>query len=170
MTNMSANGKEPLDQKELLIQKVKIPFKITKRGKHKPHIIKPNNSVDERIMDDALVQALGKAKLWEMELMSGLNENRAATIDLEEFYRKKRLTQKYVLKVLRLNTLSPRIKAEIMNGMQPKQWYSRICYRSRSQWGGRSRKCVLDLLEKIFCKIMAILTFCKTSVHIIKYA
>jgi hypothetical protein len=58
------------DNGELLIQKVKIPFKIAKRGKHKPHIIKPNNSVDEKIMDDALVQALGKAKLWENELIT----------------------------------------------------------------------------------------------------
>jgi hypothetical protein len=101
------------DNSALLIQKVKIPFKIAKRGKHKPHIIKPNNSVDEKIMDDALVQALGKAKLWENELMSG-------EVDLEEFCRKKRLTQKYVLKVLRLNTLSPSIKAAIMNGTQAK--------------------------------------------------
>jgi hypothetical protein len=38
-----------------LIQKVKIPFKIAKRGKHKPHVIKPNNSIDEKIIDDALV-------------------------------------------------------------------------------------------------------------------
>jgi hypothetical protein len=98
---------------ETLIQKVKIPFKIAKRGKHKPRIIKPNNSVDEKIMDDALVQALGKAKLWENELTAG-------TVDLEEFCRKKHLTQKYVLKVLRLNTLSPKIKAAIMNGTQPK--------------------------------------------------
>jgi hypothetical protein len=69
--------------------------------------------VDEKIMDDALVQALGKAKLWENELMSG-------EIDLEEFCRRKRLTVKYVLKVLRLNTLSPSIKSAIMNGTQPK--------------------------------------------------
>ena len=88
------------NDRELLIQKVKIPFKIAKRGKHKPHIIKPNNSVDEKIMDNALVQALGKAKLWEMELMGGLTENRAVTIDLEEFCSKERLTQKYVLKDL----------------------------------------------------------------------
>jgi hypothetical protein len=101
------------DNGELLIQKVKIPFKIAKRVKHKPHIVKPNNSVDEKIMDDALVQALGKAKLWENELTSG-------EINLEEFCRKKRLTQRYVLKVLRLNTLSPNIKAAIMNGTQPK--------------------------------------------------
>jgi hypothetical protein len=67
----------------------------------------------ERILDDALVQALGKAKLWENELTKG-------TVDLEEFCRKKHLTQKYVLKVLRLNTLSPKIKAAIMNGTQPK--------------------------------------------------
>jgi hypothetical protein len=120
MTNMHENNTEVLNQKELLVQKVKILFKIAKRSKHKPHIVKPNNSVDERIMDDALVQALGKAKLWEMELISGLIENLAATIDLEEFCRKKRLTVKYVLKVLRLNTLSPRIKAGIMNGTQPK--------------------------------------------------
>jgi glycyl-tRNA synthetase beta subunit len=64
-------------------------------------------------MDDVLVQALGKAKLWEMELMSG-------EVDLEEFCRNKRLTVKYVLKVLRLNALSPRIKTAIMNGTQPK--------------------------------------------------
>jgi hypothetical protein len=101
------------NEDEILIQKVKIPFKIAKRGKHKPHIVKPNNSVDEKIMDDVLVQALGKAKLWEMELTNG-------NVDLEEFCRKKRLTVKYVLKVLRLNTLSPRIKAAIMNGTQPK--------------------------------------------------
>ncbi|MDR2781115.1 MAG: hypothetical protein LBB21_01480 [Holosporaceae bacterium] len=99
---------------ELLIQKVKIPFKIAKRGKHKPHIIKPNNSVDEKIMDDALVQALGKAKLWENELTVG-------DINLEEFCRKKHLTQKYVLKVLRLNTLSPSIKEGIMNGTHSKR-------------------------------------------------
>ncbi|MDR2067999.1 MAG: hypothetical protein LBP41_03360 [Holosporaceae bacterium] len=101
------------DNGELLIQKVKIPFKIAKRGKHKPHIIKPNNSVDEKIMDDALVQALSKAKLWETELMSD-------DIDLEEFCRKKRLTEKYVLKVLRLNRLAPNIKVAIMTGTQPK--------------------------------------------------
>jgi hypothetical protein len=101
------------NEKELLIQKVKIPFKIAKRGKHKPHILKPNNSVDEKTMDDALVQALGKAKLWETELMNG-------EIDLEEFCRKKKLTKKYVLKVLRLNTLSPSIKSAIINGTQPK--------------------------------------------------
>jgi hypothetical protein len=70
------------DNGELRIQKVKIPFKIAKRGKHKPHIIKPNNSVDEKIMDDALVQALGKAKLWENELTVG-------DVDLQEFCRKK---------------------------------------------------------------------------------
>jgi hypothetical protein len=64
MTNILGN------EKELLIQKVKIPFKIAKRGKHKPHILKPNNSVDEKIMDDTLVQALGKAKLGETELMT----------------------------------------------------------------------------------------------------
>ncbi|MDR0556114.1 MAG: hypothetical protein LBG20_03895 [Holosporaceae bacterium] len=98
---------------EPLVQKVKIPFRIVKRGKHKPHIIKPNNSVDEKIMDDALVQALGKAKLWENELMAG-------DVDLEEFCRKKKLTPKYVLKVLRLNSLSPSIKTAIMNGLQPK--------------------------------------------------
>jgi hypothetical protein len=98
---------------ETLIQKVKIPFKIAKRGKHKPHIIKPNNSIDEKIMDDVLAQALGKAKLWENELMNG-------NVNLEEFCRKKQLTQKYVLKVLRLNTLSPSIKSAIMNGTQPK--------------------------------------------------
>jgi hypothetical protein len=98
---------------ETLIQKVKIPFKIAKRDKHKPHIIKPNNSIDEKIMDDALVQALGKAKLWENELTAG-------NVDLEEFCRKKKLTEKYVLKVLRLNTLSPNIKTAIMNGTQPK--------------------------------------------------
>jgi hypothetical protein len=117
---MHENEKEALFQKELLIQKVKIPFKVAKRGKHKPHIIKPNNSVDGKIMDDALVQALGKAKLWEMELTNGLTENRAATIDFEEFCRKKRLTVKYMLKVLRLNTLSSRIKEAIINCMQPK--------------------------------------------------
>ncbi|MDR1385541.1 MAG: hypothetical protein LBJ67_17090 [Planctomycetaceae bacterium] len=71
-------------------------------------------------MDDALGQALGKAKLWKMELTSGLTENRAAAIDLEEFCRKKRLTMRYVLKVLRLNTLSSSIKSAIMNGTQPK--------------------------------------------------
>ncbi|MDR0632373.1 MAG: hypothetical protein LBF54_04025 [Holosporaceae bacterium] len=96
-----------------LVQKVKIPFKIVKRGKHKPHIIKPNNSVDEKIMDDVLVRALGRAKLWENELMGG-------DVDLEEFCRRKKLTMRYVLKVLRLNTLSPSIKTAIMNGMQPK--------------------------------------------------
>jgi hypothetical protein len=101
------------DNGELLIQKVKIPFKIAKRGKHKPHIIKPNNSVDEKIMHDALVQALGKAKLWETELTTD-------NVDLEEFCRKKKLTEKYVIKVLRLNTLSPKIKEKIMNGTQPK--------------------------------------------------
>ncbi|MDR3155829.1 MAG: hypothetical protein LBT90_01870 [Holosporaceae bacterium] len=69
--------------------------------------------MDEKIMDDALIQALGKAKLWETELTSG-------NVDLEEFCRKKRLTVKYVLKVLRLNTLSPSIKSAIMNGTQPK--------------------------------------------------
>jgi hypothetical protein len=105
---------------EKLIQKVKIPFKIAKRGKHKPHIIKPNNSVDEKIMDDALVQALGKAKLWESELTAGMTENNIPQINLEEFCRRKRLTAKYVLKVLRLNTLSPSIKSAIMNGTQPK--------------------------------------------------
>jgi hypothetical protein len=101
------------NDRELLIQKVKIPFKIAKRGKHKPHIIKPNNSVDEKIIDDVLVQALGKAKLWKNELTTG-------NTDLEELCRKKRLTQKYVLKVLRLNTLSPSIKAAIMNGTHAK--------------------------------------------------
>jgi hypothetical protein len=40
--------------------------------------------------------------------------------DLEEFYRKKRFTQKYVLKILRLNTLSLSLKSAIMNGTQPK--------------------------------------------------
>jgi hypothetical protein len=100
-------------ENNLLVQKVKIPFKIAKRGKHKPHIIKPNNSVDEKIMDDVLVQALGKAKLWENELMSD-------EMDLEEFCKKKKLTEKYVIKVLRLNTLSPSIKAAIMNGTQSK--------------------------------------------------
>jgi hypothetical protein len=64
-------------------------------------------------MDDVLVQALGRAKLWENELTAG-------TVDLEEFCRKKHLTMKYVLKVLRLNTLSPNIKSAIMNGTQPK--------------------------------------------------
>jgi hypothetical protein len=44
----------------------------------------------------------------------------SGAVDLEEFCRKKRLTQKYVIKVLRLNTLSPSIKAAIMNGTQPK--------------------------------------------------
>jgi hypothetical protein len=83
------------DNGELLIRKVKIPFKIAKRGKHKPHIIKPNNSVDEKIMDDALVQALGKAKLWENELTAG-------AADLEEFCRKKCLTQKYSIFTLLL--------------------------------------------------------------------
>ncbi|GHT94380.1 hypothetical protein FACS1894122_10950 [Alphaproteobacteria bacterium] len=101
------------NEEELLVQRVKIPFKILKRGKHKPHIIKPNNSVDEKIMDDILVQALGKAKLWENELMRD-------EIDLEEFCEKKKLTMKYVIKVLRLNTLSPGIKAAIMNGTQAK--------------------------------------------------
>jgi hypothetical protein len=62
-------------------------------------------------MDD--VQALGRAKLWENELMSG-------EVDLEEFCNKKKLTPKHVIKVLRLNTLSPRIKEAIMNGPQPK--------------------------------------------------
>jgi hypothetical protein len=61
-------------------------------------------------MDDILVQALGKAKLWENELMAG-------DVDLEEFCRRKKLTMRYVLK---LNTLSPSIKAAIMNGLQPK--------------------------------------------------
>jgi hypothetical protein len=41
-------------------------------------------------------------------------------IDLEEFCRKKRLTEKYVLKVLRLNTLNPSIKEAIMSGTQQK--------------------------------------------------
>jgi hypothetical protein len=67
----------------------------------------------ERILDDALVQVLEKAKLPESELTSG-------AVDLEEFCRQKRLTQKYILKVLRLNTLSPSIKATVMNGTQPK--------------------------------------------------
>jgi hypothetical protein len=111
MPNMPKIPREITEEK--LIQKVKIPFKIAKRGKHKPHIIKPNNSVDEKIMDDVLVQALGRAKLWENELTNG-------NVNLEEFCRKKRLTVKYVLKVLRLNTLSPSIKAAIMNGTQPK--------------------------------------------------
>jgi hypothetical protein len=44
----------------------------------------------------------------------------AGDVDLEEFCRRKRLTQKYVLKVLRLNTLSPSIKAAIMSGTQDK--------------------------------------------------
>ena len=100
-------------KREFLVEKVKIPFKFLKRGKHKPHIITPNNSVDEKIMYDALVQAIGKAKLWETELMN-------SDIDFEEFCKKKKLTEKYVLKVLRLNTLSPSIKAAIMDGMQPK--------------------------------------------------
>jgi hypothetical protein len=113
MSKTTNNDIELLVQEEKLIQKVKIPFKIAKRVKHKPHIVKPNNSVDEKIMDDALVQALGKAKLWKTELITG-------NIDFEEFCRKKRLTQKYVIKVLRLNTLSPSTKAAIMNGTQPK--------------------------------------------------
>jgi hypothetical protein len=101
------------NEKESLIQKVKIPFKIAKRGKHKPYFLKPNNSVDEKIMDDVLVRALGRAKLWEDELTSG-------ETDMEEFCWKKKLTEKYVLKVLRLNTLSPSIKTAIMNGMHSK--------------------------------------------------
>lgn len=98
---------------EKLIQKVHIPFKLSNRGKRKPRILKPNNSVDEKIMYDALVQAIGKAWLWESELMN-------SDIDLEEFCRQKKLTEKYVLKVLRLNTLSPSIKSDIMDGTQPK--------------------------------------------------
>ncbi len=98
---------------EKLRQKVRIPFKLLNRGKHKPYILTPNNSVDEKIMYDALVQALGKARLWETELMN-------SDIDLEEFCRQKKLTEKYVLKVLRLNTLSSSIKADIMDGTQPK--------------------------------------------------
>jgi hypothetical protein len=66
----------------------------------------------ERILDDALVQVLEKAKLRESELTSG-------NTDLEKFCHKKRLTVKYEPKVLRLNTLSPRTKAGIMNGIQP---------------------------------------------------
>lgn len=67
----------------------------------------------EKIMYDALVQAIGKARLWENELLN-------TDIDLEEFCRQKKLTEKYVLKVLRLNTLSPNIKSAIMNGTHPK--------------------------------------------------
>lgn len=44
----------------------------------------------------------------------------SSDVDLEEFCRQKKLTEKYVLKVLRLNILSPSIKTGIMNGTQPK--------------------------------------------------
>lgn len=111
-TKMLENTNEEIIE-EKLIQKVHIPFKLSNRGKRKPRILKPNNSVDEKIIYDALVQAIGKAKLWETELMN-------SDTDLEEFCRKKKLTEKYVLKILRLNTLSPSIKAAIMHGTQPK--------------------------------------------------
>lgn len=108
---LEKTNKEIIEEK--LIQKVHIPFKLSNRGKRKPRILKPNNSVDEKIMYNALVQAIGKARLWESELMND-------EIDIEEFCRKNKLTEKYVLKVLRLNTLSPSIKSDIMDGTQPK--------------------------------------------------
>jgi hypothetical protein len=63
--------------------------------------------------DEALVRALAKARYWQDQI--ALGEYRS----LDDLATRKEINPSYVSRILRLNQLSPMIKAAILDGRQP---------------------------------------------------
>ena len=63
--------------------------------------------------DEALVRALAKARYWQDQIVSG--EYRS----LDDLATARKINPSYVSRILRLNQLSPMIKAAILDGRQP---------------------------------------------------
>jgi hypothetical protein len=94
-----------------LKQEVFIPIKIVKRGSAKSKIIEPAGAFSKPTLNQPLLQALVKAYKWEREI------TKIGDIDL--YCNKNKLSKRYVLRVMRLNSLNPRIKKAIADGSFP---------------------------------------------------
>jgi hypothetical protein len=96
---------------ECLKQEVFIPIKIIKRGSVKSKIIIPDNAFQKPSLNQPLVRALLKANKWEREI--------AKIGDVDVYCRHNKLSKRYLQRILRLNSLNPRIKKAIMEGTFP---------------------------------------------------
>ena len=89
-------------------EEIIIPIKIVKRGSVE---IKISGNSEERRVNKYLRRALAKAYKWEHDLAC------VSDPDLYIFHNK--LSKRYMMRILKLNNLSPKIKKAIMDGSFP---------------------------------------------------
>ncbi|MBO6056379.1 MAG: hypothetical protein J6P84_05385 [Alphaproteobacteria bacterium] len=89
-------------------EEVIIPIKIVKRGSAKVKVL--SESEDKKI-NKYLCRALAKAYKWEHDLMN--------SSEPELYISRNKLSRRYMMRILKLNNLSPKIKKAIMNGSFP---------------------------------------------------
>jgi hypothetical protein len=95
---------------ECLKQEVFIPIRIVKRGSVKTKIIAPDNAFSKPSLNQPLVRALLKAH----------REQEIAKIGNVDIYcAQNKRSQRYMLRILKLNNLSPRIQKAILDGTFP---------------------------------------------------
>ena len=93
-----------------------MPLKLKKRG-GRQMVLVPENSgqSDDSHVDDTLLKALVKAALWQQAIQTGTYHS------IRDLCEQKKMSRKYVLSILQLNFLSPKIKSAIINGTQPRE-------------------------------------------------
>ena len=94
---------------------IRVPVSLRRHGGRK-HMIVPEGvaaAASFRKPDEALVRALAKARYWQDQI--ALGEYRS----LDDLATRKEINPSYVSRILRLNQLSPMIKAAILDGRQP---------------------------------------------------
>ena len=112
-----------------------IPIKIVKRGSAKIKVLR--NSEKQKI-NKFLRRALAKAYKWESDLII------ASDPDLYIFRNK--LSKRYMMRILKLINLSPKIKKAIMNGSFPQNILLQdlICKELPLLWKDQERELLGD--------------------------
>ena len=89
-------------------EEVIIPIKIVKRGSAKVKVL---GEADNKKANKYLCRALAKAYKWEHDLMN--------SSEPELYISRNKLSRRYMMRILKLNNLSPKIKKAIMDGSFP---------------------------------------------------
>ena len=89
-------------------EEVIIPIKIVKRGSAKVKVL---GELKDKKVNKYLCRALAKAYKWEHDLMN--------SSEPELYISRNKLSKRYMMRILKLNNLSPKIKKAIMDGSFP---------------------------------------------------
>jgi hypothetical protein len=94
---------------------VMLPVMLRRHGGRK-YMVAPESGSGAALArrpDPALVSALAKAKLWQMQIEAGKYKS------AEALAKARKMSPSYVFRLLRLNQLSPDIKRAVLEGRQP---------------------------------------------------